>query len=69
MKDNARTFFLVAIISTVAFSAIGTLFGFHSYLMKGLKDANPYSVVYDSVEDEDVQKQISAIDQIIADET
>lgn len=68
MKDNARTFFLVAIISTVAFSAIGTLFGFHSYLMKGLKDANPYSVVYESVEDEDVQKQISAIDQIIADE-
>ncbi|MDR2833380.1 MAG: ABC transporter permease, partial [Streptococcaceae bacterium] len=26
MKDNARTFFLVSIISTVGFSAIGTLF-------------------------------------------
>src|SRR5699024_12139683 len=28
MKDNARAFFIVAIISTVAFSAIGTLVGF-----------------------------------------
>src|SRR5699024_1592895 len=35
MKDNARTFFMVAIISTVAFSAIGTLFGFQSYLTGG----------------------------------
>src|SRR5699024_12151026 len=31
MKDNARTFFMVAIISTVAFSAIGTLIGFKTY--------------------------------------
>lgn len=46
MKDNARTFFMVAIISTVAFSAIGTLFGFQSYLTKGLKEANPYTFSY-----------------------
>src|SRR5690625_365774 len=32
MKDNARTFFMVAIISTVAFSAIGTLIGFKTYI-------------------------------------
>src|SRR5690606_9333961 len=28
MKDNARTFFFVAIVSTVAFTAIGSLVGF-----------------------------------------
>src|SRR5699024_7104595 len=31
MKDNARSFFIVAIISTVAFSAIGTLFSLNSF--------------------------------------
>ena len=31
MKDNARAFFMVAIISTVAFSAIGTLVGLNSF--------------------------------------
>ena len=30
MRDNARMFFIVTIISTVAFSAIGTLVGFTS---------------------------------------
>lgn len=30
MRDNARMFFIVTIISTVAFSAIGTLVGFAS---------------------------------------
>ena len=46
MKDNARAFFLVAIISTVAFSAIGTLFGFNSYLTKEFQRANPISFSY-----------------------
>ncbi|WP_077310488.1 ABC transporter permease [Terribacillus halophilus] len=46
MKDNARTFFMVAIISTVAFSAIGALYGFQSYLTKGIKDINPYTYTY-----------------------
>ncbi|MBP3951656.1 ABC transporter permease [Bacillus suaedae] len=46
MKDNARTFFMVAIISTVAFSAIGSLYGFQSYLTKGVKENNPYSITY-----------------------
>ncbi len=31
MKDTPRTFFMVAIISTVAFSAISALYGFQSY--------------------------------------
>src|SRR5690625_6765990 len=34
MKDNARAFFMVAIISTVAFSAIGTLVGLQSLLTR-----------------------------------
>ncbi len=46
MKDNARTFFMVAIISTVAFSAIGALYGFQSYLTKGGKDMNLYTFTY-----------------------
>ncbi|GAA0607385.1 ABC transporter permease [Virgibacillus siamensis] len=46
MKDNARTFFLVAIISTVAFSAIGTLFGFQSFLTTEMKDMNPNTLTY-----------------------
>ncbi|GAA5417072.1 ABC transporter permease protein YxdM [Paraliobacillus ryukyuensis] len=46
LKDNARTFFMVAMISTVAFSAIGSLYGFQSILMKDITDANPYSIEY-----------------------
>jgi putative ABC transport system permease protein len=53
MKDNARTFFMVAIVSTVAFSAIGTLFGFQTFLTAGLKNRNPYTFSYTSV-DQDV---------------
>src|SRR5699024_4453723 len=67
MKDNARTFFMVAIISTVAFSAIGTLFGFQTYLTGGIKEANPYTFTY--VADEETGDQatqdIEKIDQLL----
>ncbi|TDQ42638.1 FtsX-like permease family protein [Aureibacillus halotolerans] len=46
MKDNARTFFLVSIISTVAFSAIGTLYGLQSLLLGGIEEDNPYTFNY-----------------------
>lgn len=46
MKDNARTFFLVAIISTVAFSAIGTLYGFQTFLTDAIEQVNPNSLTY-----------------------
>jgi putative ABC transport system permease protein len=49
MKDNARTFFMVAIISTVSFCAIGSLFGFQTLITGGLKDNNPYSITYTSL--------------------
>lgn len=52
MKDNARTFFLVAIISTVAFSAIGTLYGFQSYITKGIKEINRYTFTYSPLEED-----------------
>lgn len=52
LKDNARSFFMVAIISTVAFSAIGTLYGFQSYLTKGVKEMNPFTITYSPVLDD-----------------
>lgn len=58
MKDNARTFFMVAIISTVAFSAIGTLYGFQSAFISSTKITNPYTFSYKSdgeTEAQDVQ--------------
>ncbi|MFD2043001.1 ABC transporter permease [Ornithinibacillus salinisoli] len=57
MKDNARTFFMVAMISTVAFSAIGTLFGFQTYLTDGMKLAHPNTFSYmaeDSTRSEEI---------------
>jgi putative ABC transport system permease protein len=41
MKDNARSFFLVSIISTVAFAAIGTLYGFQNIALKTVNQ-EPY---------------------------
>lgn len=41
MKDNARSFFLVSIISTVAFAAIGTLYGFQNMILDGMNQI-PY---------------------------
>lgn len=56
MKDNARTFFMVAIISTVAFSAIGTLFGVQSYFTGNVKEMIPFSISYTPIDDNDDDK-------------
>src|SRR5699024_10816293 len=64
MKDNARTFFMVAIISTVAFSAIGTLFGFQAYLTDGIKDANPYTFTYLADEEQNYEEIAQDIDNL-----
>lgn len=67
MKDNARTFFMVAIISTVAFSAIGTLFGFQSYLTGGVREVNPYSFTYYEIEEqteEEIAQDLETINQL-----
>lgn len=63
MKDNARTFFMVAIISTVAFSAIGTLFGFQTYLTGGIKEANPYTFTYFGDEEAQANQDIEIVNQ------
>lgn len=57
MKDNARSFFLVAVISTVAFAAIGTLYGFQDMLV-GTLDRTPYEF---SLADGNAE-QIKAVD-------
>ncbi|HLS09762.1 MAG TPA: FtsX-like permease family protein, partial [Lentibacillus sp.] len=67
MKDNARTFFMVAIISTVAFSAIGSLYGFQSYLTKEVKEMNPYTFTYSPFEADEsqMQKQSETVDETL----
>ncbi|MBW8350661.1 ABC transporter permease [Bacillus sp. IITD106] len=50
MKDNARAFFFVAIVSTVAFSAIGTLVGFRTMMTADLFKNNPFAFEYTSEE-------------------
>ncbi len=68
MKDNARTFFLVAIISTVAFSAIGSLYGFQSILTKDVKNSTLYDVTYSPWGDdtkEVIQQDIQKINAIL----
>lgn len=46
MKDNARTFFMVAILSTVAFSAIGSLVGFRTMMTEAMIEENPFAMEY-----------------------
>lgn len=68
MKDNARTFFMVAMISTVSFSAIGTLFGLQSYLINRARDINPYSFTYIESKHqtaEDLEHDLKMIDQML----
>ncbi len=72
MKDNARTFFMVAIISTVAFSAIGSLYGFQSYLTKEMKQINAFTITYNPyLKDSEavVQEDINEINSILQGES
>ncbi|MEK4339016.1 ABC transporter permease [Brevibacillus sp. FSL L8-0710] len=46
MKDNARMFFLVCIVSTVAFCAIGTLAALASSITETTVRTNPYAFEY-----------------------
>ncbi|MBG9444438.1 ABC transporter permease [Cytobacillus firmus] len=67
MKDNARTFFMVAMVSTVAFSAIGTLFGFQTVLTSNIKDLNATTFSYKTSEDQE-EKNVAAINRILKEE-
>jgi len=55
MKDNARTFFMVSILSTVAFSAIGSLVGFKTMTTNVLLNENPFALEYTSYSGPDAQ--------------
>lgn len=65
MKDNARVFFMVTIISTVAFSAIGTLVGFSSLITDGMKDVNEFTYSY--TQDEKDEEEIVTVNRILDD--
>ncbi|MCT1903581.1 ABC transporter permease [Oceanobacillus sojae] len=63
MKDNARSFFLVAIISTVAFSAIGSLYGFQSVLTAGIKQTNQTTISYQDYDTGNEEANVAYIDE------
>ena len=65
MKDNARSFFLVAIISTVAFSAIGSLYGFQSYITAGIKQMNQTTISYQDYDTGNEEANVSYIDETL----
>ncbi|GLX69875.1 FtsX-like permease family protein [Paenibacillus glycanilyticus] len=64
MKDNARTFFMVAILSTVAFSAIGALFGFKYMYTDVIKGDNPFAMKYTSY-DEPAKQDAQMIEEAL----
>lgn len=69
MKDNARSFFIVAIISTVAFSAIGTLFGLNSFLTKGIVESTSTDFSYtpfDTDDEETIEADLQTIEETLA---
>ncbi|MBO0993857.1 ABC transporter permease [Bacillus sp. SD088] len=67
MKDNARAFFFVAIVSTVAFSAIGSLVGFRYMLTTSIAESQPFAFDYVSHEDNKHEAEhIQEIDKELA---
>lgn len=68
MKDNARTFFMVAMVSTVAFSAIGTLFGFQTLLTSNTKITNPNTFSFMAYEKDIEEQSITLINQALKEE-
>ncbi|MGF7034051.1 putative ABC transport system permease protein [Paenibacillus mucilaginosus] len=69
MRDNAWTFFMVAILSAVAFSAIGSLVGFKSMYTKVIKRENPFAMEYHSRAGNPAElagKHVEAVKQALA---
>lgn len=66
MKDNATMFFIVSIISAVAFTAIGTTAALGNRDL--VRMTNPYTFLYVSFEtDKEVEKNLSTIKKHLAD--
>lgn len=55
LRDSAQMFFIVTIVSTIAFLTVGTLASFTSYT-GDFRESNPLSLIYISFED-DVQEE------------
>ncbi|UKJ83931.1 ABC transporter permease (plasmid) [Priestia megaterium] len=67
MKDNARTFFMVAMVSTVAFCAIGSLFGFQTVLTSSIKSINANTFSYKTSEKNE-EKNVAFINKTLKEE-
>jgi putative ABC transport system permease protein len=57
MKDNARMFFLVCIVSTVAFCAIGTLAALAGSIQETVVKTNPFAFEYHSMAENKQEQQ------------
>lgn len=66
MKDNARMFFIAAILSTVAFSAIGALVGFKAMYTKVITAENPFALEYVSKVNNSPEQEKEHLDKIEA---
>lgn len=61
LKDSAQMFFIVTIVSTIAFLTVGTLASFTSYT-GDFRESNPLSLIYISFEEnEQEEEHISAL--------
>lgn len=68
IKDNARTFFIVAIVSTVAFSAIGSLVGFKTMMTDMTIHDNPFAMQYSSFDENKKQARHLALIKDVLDD-
>ncbi|MGG1662599.1 FtsX-like permease family protein [Brevibacillus sp. NRS-1366] len=67
MKDNARMFFLVCIVSTVAFCAIGTLAALAGSIQETVLKTNPFAFEYQTKEGNSLEsKHLSLIETSLA---
>lgn len=67
MKDNARTFFIVSIVSTVAFCAIGSLFGFKSIITQQITAGHPFAIelVNNAAKTADQSNEINEVNRVL----
>lgn len=56
LKDSAQMFFIVTIVSTVAFLTVGTLASFMSYT-GDFRESNPLGLVYISFDDNELEEE------------
>ncbi len=63
LKDSAQMFFIVTIVSTVAFLTVGTLASFTSYTAE-FRESNPLGLIYISFEgNREEQQQVSRLSE------